>query len=172
MAPKSPSEIIEASSPPADSESALPAYPQVVNGPTEAIIQALNQHGWKTADVKRRDVPYFWKVSWEELCNLHTQDPKVMASPVLAIVNVVAMPDAPQEFEAYQGMVRAEFFAEDGGAYAITHSYSYVETGELTPLSAWLTATPTPFWARIGYVETRKEGRHVVRPLPLDIEVR
>lgn len=135
----------------------------------QPIQEALRQRGYKLPDIQVRHAPFFWKVSWEELCTLDTDDPKVKASPLLAVVGVTAMPEAPQEFDDYRGMVRAEFWAEDGKPYAITHSYSYAATGELTPLSAWLLEVPPPFWARIGYVETRKTGRHVLRPLPLDI---
>lgn len=172
MAPSTPAKIDPDRS--VQSDTVLPAQ-QAKFLPDDLPVEmraSLAQHGWKLSDFKQRVVPHHWKISWEDLCTLITKDPKTLASPLLGITAVSAMPEAPVEFEGYRGMVRAEFFTEDGEAYYVSHAYAYADTGELTPLTEWLTKEPPPFWARIGYVETRKVGRHVVRPLPLDIELR
>lgn len=171
MAKESPEATDTSTTVPAVQSSRLPIQPTTVSPITPAMQKALIDRGYELPEVRTRQVPYHFKISWEDLCVMSTQDPKTMSSPLLAIVQVDAFPEAPQEFEDYIGFTRFEFYDENGAAWAATHAYAYAATGELTPLTAWLQETPPPFLARIGYVETRKVGRHVVRPLPIDIEV-
>lgn len=171
MGPKSPTEIIEASSQPLPVPSPTSSDQKALAKFSPEAIQALTDRGFTMADFVRREAPFHWKVGWEELCTLDTQDPKTKVSPVLAVTSVVSMPEAEQMYDDYHGIIRVEFFTESGQPLAVTHAYAYAATGELTPLSAWMTATPPPFLARIAYVETNKPGRHVVRPVPTEIEI-
>lgn len=139
--------------------------------PPAEMGNILSSMGIELPAVNRPYVPHFWKVSWDELCTFQTRDPKVKASPIIAVTSVAELPDAPQVFETYVGMIRVEFVTEFGDTLAFTHSRAYAATGEFLPLTEWVKSQAVPFYCRIGYIETRKAERHVVRPLPLDIEV-
>lgn len=137
----------------------------------EAMVSELARQGIDRAQFAVRHVPHFWKVSWPELCTLRTRDERTLASPLCTVVEVAQFPDAPQAFDTYIGFIRAEMVTETGECLAITHSMYYSETGEKLPLTDFLTSRPTPYLIRFGYIETRQQNRHVVRPLPIDIDV-
>lgn len=134
-----------------------------------AFMAHLSEQGIQPADVVIPVVPFFWKVSWDELCNLRTQDPKTMCSPIVCVRNFVEMPEQSGEFPDYSGMMRIEFTTQDKQDLFITTSMCYSATGEWLPLSGWVRTQVTPFLMRFGYIETRKVGRHVVRALPVNI---
>lgn len=133
--------------------------------------QRLRQAGVDPALINRPIAPLFWKVDWETLCNLRTQDPKVMASEACVVVNMVEFPEDDGSFDDYIGYIRIEFVTEQGETMAVSHARCYRVDGTYTPLTEWVRAQTIPYALRFGYVATRKEGRHVVRPLPVDIKV-
>lgn len=136
-----------------------------------ALAQALLRQGIAPSSVSVPDVVHHSKVTWEELCTLNTRDRKTRVSPIIVVTLVDANLDAPPEFPDYRGMVRFEFTTEFGTTQFATHAMSYADTGELTPLWAWLSLQETPFQARLAYIETRNAERHVIRPVPEDIEI-
>lgn len=136
-----------------------------------AMLAELERQGIDASVAAVRHVPHYWKLTWDELCNLPTRDPKVFSSPVCMVTNVSAFPEAEQKFKAYRGFIRAEFVMEDGECCAVTHAYCYVSTGELLPLTEWLTQRPTPFAMRFGKISTNQPKHSVIRPLPISIEI-
>lgn len=131
----------------------------------------LQLSGVDLARVRVPAVPFHWKVSWDELCTLTTRDAKTMSSPLCLVTKIVDMPDAASDFDDYVGMIRVEFVTEDMEKLFITHSRCYADSGEYLPLTEFMKAQEPPFVVRFGYIETRKVGRHVVRALPVDIQL-
>lgn len=136
---------------------------------TIPMQQVLSQLGIETREIERRVAPLFWKMGWEELCIQSTPNPKIKVSPVMTITKVNAFPEDTHTFDDYVGYVYCEAVTEEGETVSFSHAYAYRETGELLPLTAWLTEKPTPYLARIAYIETNKQGRHVVKPVPVDL---
>lgn len=138
---------------------------------SSVMADTLFKQGVSPSMVNTPDVVHHAKTTWEDLCTFGTRDRKTMVSPIIIITLVDANLDAPQEFKDYKGVVRFEFTTEFGATLFLTHAMTYADTGELTPLWAWLSAQQTPFLARLAYIETRNSERHVVRPVPRDIEI-
>ena len=136
-----------------------------------AMADTLLAQGIAPSLVVAPDVIHHAKTTWDDLCYLSTRDRKTMASPIVVVTMVAPNPDAPPEYDAYRGMVRFEFTDEFGASKFATHAMMYAATGELLPLWAWMSVQQVPFLARFGYIETRNSERHVVKPLPLDIEI-
>lgn len=150
-----------------------PAVP--VTGPIDMVsqyisvdvAQVLAQLNIEPEAITAPPAPLFWRMSWPELCNIPTKDPKVIVSPVLVVTRVNILPEIEQIFDDYRGLVYCEAVATPSGdTLSFSHAYTYAETGEVLPLSEWLTKQPPPFLARIAYIETNKAGRHVVKPVP------
>lgn len=145
-----------------------PSLPMIPALP-DAFRAQLTLHGINPDEIAIPRVPFHWKVSWSELCTIPTRDIRTMASPLCLITNVVEMPEAVTDYPDYVGMIRIEFTTEDMAELAVTHSRCYAETGEFLPLTEFMRAQRVPFVCRFGFIETRKQGRHVVRALPTDI---
>lgn len=118
--------------------------------------------------VQAAAVPFFWKIGWPELCSIPTRDPKTTVSPVLVVVSRKEFPEA-KEFEDYVGFCRCEAITEENEYIAFTTSMYYADSGEALPLYEFLKMNPMPFALRVMRQETRKPGRFVIRPTPLDV---
>jgi hypothetical protein len=148
--------------------------PAVVRAPfalPAEFVKALEESGVNTAAIAVPEVQHFEKIEWDELCYLATRDPKTAASPICIVHSVTEQPEATGDYDAYVGMIRIEFTTESMNNYAVTHSRCYADSGEFLPLTEWVRTQVPPFAMRFGYVETRKAGRHVVRPLPINIPI-
>lgn len=139
-------------------------------GEMQALSSVLQSMGIDPSSVKTYVVHHHSKIAWEDLCWQRTKDPKTMVSPIVIVTAMSSDMDAPAEFDGYKGMARVEFVQPDGQKLYITHAMTYAATGELLPLWAWLKGNELPFAMRFGYIETRRQERHVVRAMPLDIE--
>ena len=137
----------------------------------EGLIRAMAGTGLSIADVNVPRVPFYWKVGWDELCTFRTRHSKTLASPLCLIRTIAQMPEMPTDFPAYVGMMRVEFTTEDGDDLYISHAMCYADTGEYLPLTEWMIQQTVPFVMRFGYIETRNQGKHVIRALPVDIRV-
>ena len=137
--------------------------------PSAKMEQALAAIGVKPADIRHAAPPMFWGVAWEDLCVIDTKDDKVKVSPILTVTKCNVMPEDTGAFKDYVGMVYCEAVTEEGEYISFTTSYAYKESGEMLPLAEWLTKQPPPFPLRIARIETRKPGRHVIRPISWDL---
>lgn len=136
---------------------------------TSDMQRMLAGKGINVSAITAPTVVYHTKVSWEELCQVPTTDPKTWSSPVLCVTSVQSDPMAPKEFKDYRGLVIVQFTTEFGYDQFVTHALTYEDSGEYLPLTAWLLQNNPPFLARFGRIATNKPNQHIIRPLPLDI---
>lgn len=150
-------------------ESEALTLPQSTPDMPVEFAQYLQSQDFDLSAVSIPRVPFYWKVTWEDLCVIRTKDAKVLVSPLCVVVNMYELPEAEAEFPDYRGMMRLEFVTEERQEQFITTSMCYAATGEYLPLVEWARNQRTPYLVRFGYIETRKVGRHVVRAMPKDI---
>lgn len=154
-----------------DESESLPSFNAAGEVMPAVLAEALRRQGIAPSAVAVPDVVHHGKATWETLCTFSTRDRKTMVSPLCVVTLVDANIDAPPEFPGYKGVVRFEFTTEFGGTFFMTHAMTYADTGEYLPLWAWMKEQTPPFQVRFGYIETRNSERHVVRPVPEDIEI-